>query len=397
MSKTLRRILLTAMVAIVVGGLLCSSGFASPATARYTLIDLGTLGGTYSYAAAINNLGQVAGYSYTAGTSASTMRAFRTAPNAVINPATDNLGTLGGSQSAAYAIKDLGQVAGDSYLPNSLSHAFRTAPNAAINPATDDLGTLGGNNSYAHAINDLGEVAGNSFLSGFILPRAFRTGPNAPINPATDNLGTLGGNESGAFGINNNGQVVGYSFIPGNSIIHAFRTTGRTSIDPSTNDIGIAVDNHSGAYDINDDGQVTGFAYFAGATQGRGFVSGPNVPIDPLTDDMGPYPGITASSPRGINAQGLVVGFWSTASEELYRAFLYDGASMVDLNEVLDGSGTGWTLHVANDINDHGQIVGYGTIRGVTRAFRLDPIPEPSASALAFCGAITAGITRKRR
>jgi len=50
------------------------------------------------------------------------------------------------------------------------------------------------------------------------------------------------------------------------------------------------------------------------------------------------------------------------------RAFLYDGTSVLDLNTLLDGSGDGWVLHAANDVNDAGQIVGYGT-HNVTAEF----------------------------
>jgi len=61
-----------------------------------------------------------------------------------------DLGTLGGTNSTvwccfAYAVNDSGQVTGASLLTNiGPFRAFRTAPNSPIDPATDDLGTLGG-------------------------------------------------------------------------------------------------------------------------------------------------------------------------------------------------------------------------------------------------------------
>ena len=60
------------------------------------MVDLGTLGGTSSAARAINNLGQVTGWSYLAGNSI--WRAFRWAP---WGPMVD-LGTLGGDYSLGY-------------------------------------------------------------------------------------------------------------------------------------------------------------------------------------------------------------------------------------------------------------------------------------------------------
>jgi probable HAF family extracellular repeat protein len=59
-----------------------------------------------------------------------------------------------------------------------------------------------------------------------------------------------------------------------------------------------------------------------------------------------------------------------------------DGMGLVDLNTLIDPA-TGWSLRAACDINDRGQIVGYGMVlaTGETHAFRLDPAPAPSLVA----------------
>jgi probable HAF family extracellular repeat protein len=172
----------------------------------------------------VNDLGQAVGF---CGLQSHQDEGFRTAPNSPINLATDNIGQLAcpvmcfGSFTMATAINRAGQVVGSSL---SYSHAFRTAPDSRINPATDDLGTLGGSASGAVGINDAGQVIGWSWTASGDT-HAFRTAPNAPINPLTDDLGTLGGSFTTSTAINNSGDVAGYGSLPGNVAQHAFLYT----------------------------------------------------------------------------------------------------------------------------------------------------------------------------
>jgi len=146
----------------------------------------------------------------------------------------ENLGTLapggiaaGIGNTNAYGLNDLGQAVGGSdtgasgaYSPTF--HAFRTRPNKAINPATDDLGTLGGSISYGYSVNIFGQVAGTATTIGDAASHAFRTRPNRRINAAKDDLGTLGGNYSAGTSINNFGETVGWASLAGDSVQHAF-------------------------------------------------------------------------------------------------------------------------------------------------------------------------------
>lgn len=171
----------------------------------------------FSQSRAINNSGQVAGIQGLGRGRG--FRSFRTAPNNPINLATDDIGSLSDPlhspgfaiDTQALQINDRGQVVGISRNNLEQRHAFRTAPNSPINPATDDLGTLGGTSSSPSGINNLGQVVGTSANKDG-QQRAFRTAPNSPIT-AADDLGTLGGIFSGANDINNLGQVVGNSTI----------------------------------------------------------------------------------------------------------------------------------------------------------------------------------------
>ncbi len=114
-----------------------------------------------------------------------------------------SLGTLGGTWSAAASINNTGQIAGSSSLAgDQIQHAFLYS-----NGEMTDLGTLGGSNSTG-ASTPAGEVVGSAFaINGF--QNAFRDNNGAGMI----DLGTMGRNTSVAYGINKlwYGEIVGYS------------------------------------------------------------------------------------------------------------------------------------------------------------------------------------------
>ena len=172
------------------------------------------LNGGYSHAFGINAKGQVVGSSITSDG----VEAFRTRPNQRMNRATDGLGNLGGYASSANAINSHGQVVGYSLrrVDGILQyHAFRTAPDARINPLTDDLGTIGGAESFAADINDQGAVVGRSLTGGgdthaFVY---FDGEGMLDLNELIANSLPAGWTLAQAEGINNKGQIVGMAYL----------------------------------------------------------------------------------------------------------------------------------------------------------------------------------------
>ena len=212
----------------------------------YTVTDLGTLGGgNYAIPQGINDDGAVAGY---ATLSNGIQHAFVWTSTTGMR----DIGTLGGaaSQSNAEAINNSGEVVGFSYLPGEEgARAFIWTSKGGMH----GLGTLGGKGSFAYGINDSGQVVGDSFLADGITLHPFLW----TATEGMQDLGNLGGRESYAQGISQSGEVVGYSYLADNITYHAFRWTRAGGLE----DLGSFDGTDSVALAINTSGEIAGLGF----------------------------------------------------------------------------------------------------------------------------------------
>ena len=294
-------------------------------------------------AVAINNAGQVVGY---AGDRLAA-RAYLWTPGGAVQ----DLGTLGGASSWAYAINQAGQVAGASTTADGKQHAFLWKAGQGI----QDLGTLpGALSSIARGINDLGQVVGESTFP--------RIGPPEPETHAflwtpglgMEDLGALGSGltSSVAFDINNAGQVVGRSFLA---------KFVPPPVDPETGSSGFLWTRAEGMrgigvqipYAINDAGQVVGRSWVARPTS-ISYHAFRWTAADGARD-LGAFgPAGDSSAALGINEVGQIVG-WSTVGVGPYYGI--QGAIWTTSEGIESLASTTGIGHVRG-INDHQQIVG---------------------------------------
>ncbi len=267
--------------------------FACPAPAAdfYRLTDLGGQGGYYTEALAINGQGHVAGFD---SDGLATRTAFLWTPEDGVR----DLGDLpsGENYVLALALNDAGQVAGYSGTNNvfGLSRAFVWSESAGM----QDIGHLPGSppSSIARAINTSGQVVGRTGTEPGNF-RAFQWSTERGMQYLGDLPG--GTNDSRAWAINASGQIAGQSGAA--TGMRAFLWTN----DGGMRDLGDlpgGID-WSVALGINASGQIVGTS--EAATGPRAFLWS----SDDGMQDLGDLPGgDDRSEAKGLNDMGQVVG-----------------------------------------------------------------------------------------
>jgi probable HAF family extracellular repeat protein len=291
------------------------------------IIDLGTFGGNFSQANAINDQGQVVGFATNAIPDPISLAAFGCDVDLAVptqvraflwrGGAIQDLGTLGGPDSCAVFINQRGQVAGYSYT-NSTPNPGTGIPTIDAFLWEDgrmlDLGTLGGTLAFTGALNERGQIVGISTLPG---DSTFH--PFLSHRGVLSDLGTLGGDSGAANSLNDAGEVVGKADLPGSQAYHAFRWRH---------------------------GVIT---------------------------DLGTQDGDPCSEALSINSKGQIVGSSTDCSTSLHAFLWEEGGPMIDLNSFVPAS-SDLTLTVATLINDRGEIAVQGVLPdGDTHAVLLIP------------------------
>ena len=315
------------------------------AQADYQLVDLGALAFGTSRAYAVNESGDVAGYTLVASGES---HAFRWSGGTMTD-----LGTLPPSSwSIAYDLDEAGSVVGEA--GNFSAFQWQVGPGMSGLAGT-------GWASRAYGINDRGTIVGEG-EDAFGTSRAFvwRAG-------AVSFLGAAG-HTAGAQAVNRLDDVVGWQAAQG-----GFQ---RATL---WNAAGVATDLNSPgtmsvAYGLNEAGQVVG----AGNFPGSGVLRQAFLWQNGVMTSLGALPGTAypMSEAFAINSLGEVVGWADNPNGPVPadHAFLWEAGVMHDLNDRIP-QGTGWELVRAQDINNAGEICGYGVVQGQTRGFLLRPDP----------------------
>jgi probable HAF family extracellular repeat protein len=335
---------------------------------QYYLVNLGVIGGKYSAARGINNLGWITGASSLKGSKSSHAALWRAGrltdlgtlggPNSYFNDTVKNTrGELAGVSQVSKTDPNLEDFCQESFFNGKYLCQGFSWKNGVMTP----LAPLGGNNSFATGVNNRGQVVGGAETStqdsSCSPPQVFDY--RGVIWQPNGEMLTLppypGDTVSFANAINNVGQAVGSSGSCGPLDYQATAAHALLWQSGSTIDLGnLGGTENNVPFAINARGQVVGYSNLPGDATSHAFLWQNGV-----MSDLGTLPGDVFSVANGMNDKGQIVGESCPASGSC-RGFIWENGSMTDLNLLVPTRSRLYVFY-ASDINDSGQIVGIAT------------------------------------
>ncbi len=300
------------------------------------------------------------------------------------------------------SVNDSQQVVGNFWSPSSLGQAFLWQ-----NGVVAYLDGLDANKpSYAMSINNNGVIVGSSVPKNKNRQHATEWLNGSVINLHPDN--DIYDREGLATSINSQGSITGYendnSFISysneGKRWIYDFQSH---SINNSEKIVG-STSNHRAAYWTVSSGlQIIGppssvatsindLDEIAGST----FLDQSWIWQNGIFQNLGIFSWTKYIIANHINNKSQIVGeIRSSDNTGTIGGFLWQGGVLSDLNSLISPD-QNWYVLTAFDINDNGDIVGYGIHNGQQTGFLMTPVPEPS-SLLALYGGVAGLLAFRRR
>ncbi len=345
----------------------------------YRVTDLGTLGGTFSAAGGVNNKEWVVGG---ATLPSGQTHAFLWQKGHMLD-----LGTFGGPNSvSAYPLSESGVIGGfaETAISDPLGEDFCgfgthliCLPFVWRNGVKTSLPTLSGNNGEALEVNNRGQIVGlaenDTPDPTCVAPQALHFEPVMWQRGKVVQLPTTGDPDGVAFAINDNGDVVGATGTCAGFI--GFAGLGRYShallwrhgAVTDLGNLGGTTNNVPG--DINNQDQVVGSSNLPGDQTFHAFLWMESSGMQ----DLGTLPGDYSSTAFAITETGQIVGQSCDVNFNC-RAFLWEHGTMTDFNALISANSP---LHllVAESINALGEVVGIGldTSTGQLHAFLATP------------------------